>query len=267
MIGGLIPKIFDRYDIQARLYPALLLLAPLGIVIIGLYGGTNRVTQAVLTCLGVCGGAYFLSRIARDAGKRIQNELFDKWGGMPSVQLLRHRDTRIDPHTKEQWHTFLTKAFKRMSTAAEEETDPESADQLYRGATVWMIEQTRDTKKHALLFKENIAFGFQRNALGLKPWGIAISVTCLIWVLANSKVIQFASPYLDIVQATQIEPPQIVCLCVVITFLLVWVFKVSEGAAERTAFAYAERLWQCCHHLKTPNKGSTAKKDRTKPTP
>lgn len=265
MVSNLIPKFIDRYDIQARLSPALLVLAPIGIVIVGLYGGNDKLLKAVLSCLGICGVAYCLCRMARDAGHKIQDDLFHKWGGAPTTQLLRHSNKHFDSHTKERIHDCLAQSFKPMPSADEEKLDSESADDFYRGATAWIKEKTRDTKKHSHLFRENIAFGFHRNALGLKWYGVSVAAICTIWTLGAVGVISLSAPYLDFTAFKTFSGSQIITLCVAIAFLFLWGFRVTEGAVKRAAFAYAERLWQCCDHLDKPRR-KTPKATAHKPT-
>lgn len=40
------------------------------------------------------------SQATRDAGKRLESELWSRWDGPPSVHFLRHRDTSFDSVTK-----------------------------------------------------------------------------------------------------------------------------------------------------------------------
>jgi hypothetical protein len=40
-----------------------------------------------------------------------------------------------------------------------------------------------------LISKENVAYGFRRNALGVKPIGQIVSIVSLLWVLATEGVL------------------------------------------------------------------------------
>ena len=176
-----IPKFLDSYDRPARLYPGLMVFVPLAVLLVCFYGTENIVSSSILSILGFSGVAYAIGRVARDSGKRIQEKLFKKWGGAPSTQMLRHSDTSIDVHTKERYHRIVGKGIgKSMPDAETESNNPVVADELYRAATVWLIEKTRNTKMFPLVFKENVAFGFHRNALGLRLAGVVISIFYLI---------------------------------------------------------------------------------------
>ena len=47
-------------------------------------------------------------------------------------------------------------------------------------AISWLISRTRDSSKFPLIEEENINLGFSYNLLGVKPFGIFISISLLI---------------------------------------------------------------------------------------
>jgi hypothetical protein len=168
----------DRYTITARVLPALVILVPLALAVLPWievtfdpwkWGGAGLVTTVM---------AYFISQVTRDAGKKLEEKLWHEWGGCPSAIYLRHRDTQLASGEKQALH----KAIKRLNpnldlpTAAEEARDPASCDQRYDRAAAWLRNQTRDSKKFLLIYAENVSYGFQRNLLALRPWGLLSSV-------------------------------------------------------------------------------------------
>lgn len=78
-----IPKFMDRYDRAARLTPALLVAMPAVVLIQNIAGVSNSFPKIAISILFYCGLAYVLSRAARNAGQRIQDRIFVKWGGAP----------------------------------------------------------------------------------------------------------------------------------------------------------------------------------------
>jgi hypothetical protein len=243
-------KLLDPYDRQARLYPSLLAVAPFAVVYVCLFGTDKIFTSTVISILVSCGLAYALGRLARDAGKRIQDGLFIGWGGAPTTQLLRHSNTVLDIHTKERYHAVLAKGLgKQLPSKDQESSDPAGADELYRAATIWLLGQTRDTKRFSLLFKENIAFGFHRNALGLRRVGIVISVLSLAWAVTQtgSSLQIYTASVLEM--ARHVSPSEFIAMGTSLVFLLIWTFMISEEALRRTGFAYATRLLESCDHL------------------
>lgn len=250
-LEGFIPKFMDTYDRQARLYPGLLVVAPVAVLLVCLYGTEHIIVSSVLSILGFCGIAYALGRVARDAGKRLQDALFVKWGGAPTTQLLRYRDTHFDIHTKERFRGVLTEGLKTPLPTTESEGDnPAAADELYRAAIVWLIDQTRDSKEFPLVFKENVAFGFHRNCLGIRRYGVVVAVACATWVLAYARVLTTAPPYFFSKRVLSLDFGNAVTLGVSAVMLFAWLFLLNEGALKRAGFSYAERLLQACDRLK-----------------
>ena len=92
--------------------------------------------------------------------------------------LLRWRDDRIDRHTKQQYHTFLARVVPtaRFPSHADELADPSCADEAYEAATRWLLGKTRDITVYRLLFNENVYYGFRRNVLGLRPFGVTVAL-------------------------------------------------------------------------------------------
>jgi len=263
-----IPKFLsDAYDRPARLYPGLLVVLPLAVLLAGLYGTTHNPASVVLPVLGFCGGGYLLGRLSRDAGKRIQDRVFAKWGGAPTTQLLRYSNAVFDEHTKERCRNALSKGIRKsFPTREAEQLDPVAADELYRAGTTWLIGQTRNTKLFPLVFKENVAFGFHRNCLGVRIIGILAATISIAWALVHAEVLSIYSPYISSQRLLLLEPGAAVALCVAVAMLLVWLFLLNEAAAKRTAFAYAERLLQSCDQLKPDStKSKSPPKKRTAP--
>jgi hypothetical protein len=69
--------------------------------------------------------------------------------------------------------------------------DPAKADEVYQSGVRWLLDHTRpdDGKKFDLLFRDNIAYGFRRNALGARALRVFIAIGCLAWALAKEHVL------------------------------------------------------------------------------
>lgn len=244
--------IFDRYDRPARLYPAMLVVLPALILFATLFAPNASITGAVESIAVLCGVSFAMTRVARDAGKRVELKLFKEWGGVPSTQILRHRDTRLNSHTKATYHTFLSSKIGRpMPSPESESNNPIAADELYAAATDWLRTQTRDTTQFGLLFRENIAYGFQRNALGLRWIGVGVALLSLIVALLKVGILGGMPPYLDVARFGMLDSSAWFTIASSGLMLLSWFFFFTKGAAERTAFAYAERLMEACDTLNT----------------
>src|SRR5271170_428316 len=168
--------ITDGYERKARLYPGLLLVAPVVITLVGVASAKLSTLESLGTVAAGCGGAFLLTQLARDAGKRCEKDLFEAWGGMPSIAVFRHRDSLIDVLTKARYHGCLVALVKgaKAPTPEEEAADPAGADQVYSAWSSYLRVHTRDTKKYPLLFQENVSYGYRRNVCGLRPLGIVV---------------------------------------------------------------------------------------------
>src|SRR5713101_427338 len=122
--------------------------------------GSVRIVSAKLSSLESisaaivgCGGAFLLSQLARDAGKKGEKALFAKWGGLPSVAIFRHSDSRLDSITKARYHKKLSALVPgvKAPSAEEERADPAAAEQVYTAWSMYLRVNTRDTKKYLLL--------------------------------------------------------------------------------------------------------------------
>ena len=118
-------------------------------VVVGCGLGTS-ISRAEAVCGLVisCGGLLLLAQIARDAGKRKERSLFQKWGGTPSVCIFRHVDARMDAITKARCHKTMSNLVKeaKAPSADEETADPIAADGVYTAWSTYIRVNTRDTK-------------------------------------------------------------------------------------------------------------------------
>lgn len=247
----MLAKVTDPYERQARLYPALLAGLPLIVTATILYG-SNSVITAASTVTVSCGGLYLLANIARERGRRLEPILYEAWGGKPTTQLLRHRDRNIEGPTKRRYHEFLSRTVSlQFPSETEEESNPVTADDIYQSAVRWLLNQTRDVKKFKLLYQENISYGFRRNALGLKPIGLALSFITVGWVLATHGVIKiFDGQPIEMAALMTLPPAAAVSVTVSALMAFLWAFYFTQKTVRTAAFAYAESLLRACDILK-----------------
>src|SRR5262249_42071125 len=121
--------ITDGYDRKARLYPALVCLAPLVVTGMAIFSAKLSAVQSIAASHVGCGGAFPLSQLARDAGKKGEKALFARWGGVPPIAIFRHCDTRLDAITKVRYHKFVK--CSKAPSVGDEQADPTAADQTY----------------------------------------------------------------------------------------------------------------------------------------
>ena len=235
--------IIDGYERKARLYPALLLVAPIVATVVAMLAVKLSVLQSLAGGVAGCGGAFLLTQLARDAGKNGEKKLFEEWGGMPSAAIFRHRDTRLDPITKTRYHKKLASLVKeaKAPTPEQEQADPAAADAIYSAWSNYLRINTRDTKKFALLFQENVNYGYRRNVCGLRRIGVTTSIISLAACGIRLHSIYSASG--------KIDEALIGSAAFAGIMLLLWLFRFTGNWVRVPADAYAERLAECAETL------------------
>jgi hypothetical protein len=259
-------RIFDRYDILARITPGL--LAPLVPGISLLIAFPQIVTGNIYRSIGsgvvMIGLLYLFASMARSRGRAVQHKLKQRWGGFPTELILRFRDNTIEMPTKRAYHAALQDLAPdfRLPDANTEAQDPEAADGIYRAVIRRLIDLRRGPK-YPLIHNDNIAYGFWRNLLGMRGAAIvlAICAAAAIAVMRTAQVATGNTPLWAIARdapATQVAA--VVLLCIWIAFLL---FIVRPPRVWDAGVAYAERLLASLPPPSAPNPtGGTSKRKR-----
>lgn len=243
----------DPYERKARLIPGLLVALPLIVPIVSVYGVKNPILTTVIGVLSSCGAMFALANISRGLGKKLEERLIIKWGGMPTTIILRHNDSYLDSITKSRYHQLIFSKLGIETPSAEDEIKSlKDADDVYIGVSRRLREVTRNNKK--LLFKENISYGFHRNMTAMKFVGIVTSSVGLAYGLVIAKILTIIPPHFEIINVVNPGLPAAITLLISITLLSSWLFYFNEKAIKRVGFSYAERLYECLPSLKTSNK-------------
>lgn len=259
---SLLEQIKDPYERTARVTPALLVALPVLTPLVCVYGPRHPLLTAIVGLLSACGVVYALASIARGRGKKLEEQLVRKWGGLPTTIVLRHRDNFFDRITKKRYHEDIeTKLGIGMPTPQEEEGNPAQADEAYAGAARRLRELTRSDKK--LLLKENIAYGFHRNMLAMKGPGILTSLIGLAYGLIIAKALSLR-PFT--LQPEQLADPGLaagVTLATSILLLAAWFFYFDADKVRRIGFVYAERLFEHLPSLSPAKKRAASRARKT----
>ncbi|WP_244103520.1 hypothetical protein [Burkholderia ambifaria] len=260
-IDALIDYLRDPYQRTARVFPGLLTALPLLIPLLWILGPRSPILTALLALVTSCGAIYGLASGARGLGKRLEERLIVKWGGMPTTIILRHRDTHLDEYTKSRYHKVISEKLQIILPSAEDENrDPASSDQIYCGVTRHLRELTRG-KEHSLLLKENIAYGFHRNMLAMKPIGLATSAVGIMFGLLQCQVIRFAPFQIQIAKLLAPGTAAGITLFGAAAILLSWMY-FTEAHVKRIGYAYAERLFESAAGVGAAQRGATRRPAR-----
>lgn len=237
------PLVTDKYERGARLYPALLALLPMVIAVATSAVLSKSLASQLFALAGACGAAYFLANVSRMLGKAHEAKLFEKWGGTPSTQLLRHRSDLIDQHTKQRYHTFLARKIDtEFPTNEAEQASPSAADEVYRSGVKWLLGNTRDKTRFALLYNENVSYGFHRNGYGLRWLGALSGLSSVLWVAVSNHAY---TPKTWLTMPSE----QLAAVAIIIAITLASVAYFNESRVKHAAFAYADMLLRACDDL------------------
>jgi len=237
----IIAQYFDHYVISARVKPAFFVVLPLAATVIAWWPEAQQLGGAVLTFLVTFGTIGFMSNLISNRGNELQERLFKELGGAPTTILLRHGDGHLDGYTKERYHRFLEGMIPGLTfpSDAHEQADPSNADACYTSATTFLRERTRDKKKYPLVYADNVAYGYARNLLAMKPWGIMSA--------ALAMAVNIALLYPQILSDFQIERAgQLAATGVSMIMVYVFALVVNKKYVMARAVRYARSLLAVC---------------------
>lgn len=167
---------FDTYSFRARVLPVYLTLAPIVLLLAAVVPEGLRLPIGGAAALVFAPISFFLSQVGGDFGKRLENGLWTNWGGPPTTRFLRHGNHEFNEVTRGRVHAKLRQLGLHVPTCEEQEHDQAAADTHYQSCTEDLIRRTRDAKKFPLVFKGLREYGFRRNLLGLKFFGVFLTV-------------------------------------------------------------------------------------------
>lgn len=247
-------NLIDPYNRQARLYPALLTLLPAIVAYCAWVSPDESTRKFIIAFVAGAGVLYLLADFARACGKRVEPKLIKRWGGWPTTILLRHADATLTTEVKHRCHGILAKQLgvEVLPTAAEEDKEPERADGRYESATALLRAKCRGSS-YRLVEKENATYGFRRNLLGLKPYGIILAIAPLFVPAAVS----VWSAHYDIATAARaiaasyfgLSPAATGALALSTLATAIWIFVVTPEWVRGAGFQYARALIVNCDNL------------------
>jgi hypothetical protein len=249
---------FDKYTLQARVRPSLLVLLPALVTVALWLPGVWTFLGSIAALVSVCGLTLLLAEVARYRGRKVEHTMIADNGGKFTTLFLRHSDLTISSTTKRAYHSFLTKSSKRkMPSSDEERADPAGADDCYRGATEWLLEKTRSEKTFPLVKAENISYGFRRNLFGLKAPALVLIAACISldgWFTSRN----FHS------NEVHFEAGCTLAMALAVA-AAIWIFIIRMDFVEDAGRAYALRLLAQCDVLDGGSQPKAPRKKKSSP--
>jgi hypothetical protein len=239
---SIVESMLDEYEIKARVAPALLVTLPAGIAALAYFGVDFGLEAGFIAAGLMLGGGVLTANWIADRGGAKEQALLESWQGMPSVQLLRHRDPTIAENSKQRIHTALSKkAELKMPCASEELADPGAADGIYRNASDWLRTNTRSKDAFPTVFARNCEYGFSRNAFGATSWAMGVGTLVAIVVLAVDLThLESAANTED--RLLMLTPGALTTLLLVGIWIVIWNLYFTVERVRQAAYAYGRAL-------------------------
>jgi hypothetical protein len=250
----------DYYTVRARLFPAILAVAPVLALAAALVSWDGFNLSQLIATVAIAVVLYASADVARRRGKSIEPALLKKQGGLPSTTMLRHSDGEFSAEGKARYLTFIAKQLKEKAPSADDEArDPVSADAFYARAATWLRANTRDRHRFNILFEENITYGFRRNLWGLKKPALVVDAMVAI---ITACLLAWALPH-------EWTHPMVQRLLVVLVIAVIHAFYIVTTATERGVVQagrqYARQLILSTEDLIAPSAAGKSAPARTKP--
>ena len=172
--------VFDRYSWQARAFPAYITISPIIFTLSAIAPHGLDLPLGASAAIVFVPLSFLAGQVGADFGKRLENRLWQKWGGPPTTRFLRHSNPEFNAAIRRRLHTKLRSHGLNVPSVDEQECNPQAADVHWEACTKELIRRTRDRKKFPLVFKGLTEYGFRRNLLGLKPFGLLFSSLALL---------------------------------------------------------------------------------------
>lgn len=241
-------NIFDDFNIQARIIPALLVFLPIYIYlllnnIIDTYSLEEFFKNSVIYILIVA----MLYRVIRNMGKKVENRMYKKLGAKPTTILLRYSDNTIDELTKTRYHKKLNQYAENVVLPIVKEQETTADDESYESAVNWLRKYANTNKdKELRTYQELKDYNFWRNLYAGKP---IILITCLVSILIEL----FKLRTEKIVELINNPLPKCTVLFVMSIILIIAFFSIKKKYVKDKAFDYARTLLEVCDSLQGEN--------------
>lgn len=220
---------FDRYEIRARISPAILVWLPIalpvaitGVLMIGPAGFFPSLLVPPFAALG--------AGRAQDLGLRVQPALWSSWGGAPTTVAMRWRENPV--HEVTVRHRSISRVTgSALPDVHDEAKNPKEADRIYEAAIEEFRVQVRSSDEYSILSGANADYGFRRNCLGMRTEGIAVAGVVDVVMLVIAILVKEPAPFL---------------VGAGLSFLWsgFWIFVVQGSWVRRKANLYSKRLFE-----------------------
>lgn len=231
----------DTYSIRARLFPAILAIAPaIVLATIAVSWTTFSLPQAVTAA--AVGVLFFgAADLGRRFGKAAQSKLFKATGGKPTLRILERANRVLDNRSKDRYRNFIASMLCEAPPTERDEIErPGEVAEFYDRCSNWLRERTRDRTKFKVLFEENVTYGYRRNLLGLKWPALVLNLAVVVFCLGVMRGEIGLSVDFRLL---------ITVLVFAAIHALVFLLSVTKRSVLDASEQYARQLVLCCELL------------------
>ena len=228
----------DTYDRIARLYPAYIALLPVSVLLVAVFG-TDEWWKLGLGLLAGAGVPYLLTDMVRRYGKASEIDLFTRWGGPPTTELVRcnPRDSATEDNLtlRERRRAAVVRhSGIDLPTSEDELADPVAADRQYAAAMYPLRKKFINDPQVA---RELRHYGLWRNLYGLRH------LICRTGLASSAVAVLLA--ILDVKESLSMSTPLLCASAAVgVTAVFVSWRVLTAEAVHGPARNYAEQLMQ-----------------------
>ena len=175
-----IPYIPDEYAWRARAVPVVIAIAPALVALILLGTPWHFALKGTTLAFGISATAWVLALTGGLPGKRLEQRLWNKQGGPPTVRFLRRGNKEYNQFTRCRVHAKLRDLGFDLPSSEEELHHPDTATLKWQSCVDELIRRTRNRDSFPLVFQNLTDYGMHRNMLGLKWPGIISSLMAIV---------------------------------------------------------------------------------------
>jgi hypothetical protein len=170
---------FDAYDLRARVFPVYLTIAPVILFLAAILPEGLNLPLGGAAALVFVPLSFLMSQLGADFGKKLEKPLWNEWGGPPTTRFLRYLNPEFNDVTRSRIHDKLRALGLNVPSKEEQTNDPQAADKYFESCAEELIRRTRNKKSFPQIFEALIAYGFRRNLLGMKRFGLPLTIIAL----------------------------------------------------------------------------------------
>lgn len=216
--------LLDAYYIRARLSASVILLSPIAITAFLCFEEINAIISSSVFVFILLAFTNYIPLLQR---RFCQGE---SYYANSATQLLLPSNSIINSTTKNRYYQKLSKvddSFKLFENPNESDEFKECCD----SAVSYLKENTRNDHH---VQEENINYGFCKNLLASKTFGIILTIFLLLVIILYS--------YVQYSNFATIPTNNYFAILINIAMLFFWVFGINKKMLEKSANYYAKTL-------------------------